>query len=77
MKAHYKPSQTSKIKIINGCQPLNIFAQRSTLDVWLGSEYASAFPNLSLVRSTDYAIKLHANAIKLFKSSEAVTRGVP
>ena len=33
IKAHSKPSQTFKIKIINGFQPLNIFAKMSILDV--------------------------------------------
>ena len=29
-------------KIVNGFQPLNLFAKISILDVWLGSKYASA-----------------------------------
>ena len=29
-------------KIINGFQPFTIFAKRSILDVWQGSEHASA-----------------------------------
>ena len=40
-----EPSRTSEIKhvakIVNGFQPLTIFAECSILDVRLGSEYAS------------------------------------
>ena len=43
-KAYSEPSQTSKIepfaKIVYGFQLLTIFAKRSILDFWLGSEYA-------------------------------------
>ena len=45
-------SQTSKIvffeKIVNGFQPLIIFAKSSTLDLWIGSEclsFSSSFAN--------------------------------
>ena len=30
-------------KIVNGFQPLNIFAKSSSLDVWLGCEYATEY----------------------------------
>ena len=44
-EAHSESSRTSKMdlfaKIVNGVQPLTIFAKRSILDVQLGSEYAS------------------------------------
>ena len=44
-EAYSEPCQTSKIesfaKIVNGFMPLTIFAKRSILDVWQGSEYAS------------------------------------
>ena len=44
-EAYSEPSQTSKMdsfaKIVNGVQPLIIFAKHSILDVWQGSEYAS------------------------------------
>ena len=36
----WKPTQHF-VKIVNKFQPLIIFAKRSMLDVWLGSEYAS------------------------------------
>ena len=42
-----EPCQTSKrvelfAKIIKGWKPLNIFTERSILDVWQGSEYTIA-----------------------------------
>ena len=40
-----EPSQASKVelfaKIVNCFEPITIFAKRSNLDIWLGSEYAS------------------------------------
>ena len=42
-----EPCQLSKMKcftkMLNGFQPLSIFAKRSILDVWQGSEYVCAF----------------------------------
>ena len=44
-EAHSEPSQTYKMerfaKIVNGFQPLPIFAKPSILEVWQGSEYTS------------------------------------
>ena len=44
-EAYLKPSRTSEMelfaKIVNGFQPLTIFAKSSTLGVQLGAEYAS------------------------------------
>ena len=41
---YLQPSQTYKMelfaKIVNGFQPLIVFTKRSSLDVWLRSEYA-------------------------------------
>ena len=49
-EAYSEPYQASKIgcfaKIVNGLQPLPIFAKRSILDDWQGSEYHSEFFNL-------------------------------
>ena len=46
-KEYSKPNQTSKMeffaKINNGFHPLTIFTKNSILDVWLGSEYPSAW----------------------------------
>ena len=43
---YWEPSQTSKMKlfvqIVNGLQPLTIFAKSSILDIWVGTEYATA-----------------------------------
>ena len=39
-----EPYQTSKMerfaRVVNAFKPLTIFAERSILDVWQGSEYA-------------------------------------
>ena len=44
-KAYSEHCQTSKMErfenIIEGFEPLTVFAKRSILDVWQGSEYAS------------------------------------
>ena len=45
-ESYSEPIQTSKMelfgKIVNGFSPLTIFAKSYILDVWLGSENASA-----------------------------------
>ena len=38
-------------RIVNGFQPLTIFAKSSIEDVWLGSEYASALSQVTPIRS--------------------------
>ena len=46
-EAYSEPRQTSKIehfaKIVYGFEPLTFLSESSILDVWLGSECASAF----------------------------------
>ena len=45
-KVYSEGCQPSKVEffgdVVNSFQPLTIFAKRSILDVWQGSEYASA-----------------------------------
>ena len=44
LEVYSEPGQTSKMdrfaKIFNGFQPITIFAKRSNLDLWQGSEFA-------------------------------------
>ena len=51
--ANSESSQTSKIEafaiIDNGWKPLTIFAKISTLDIWLGSEYASKIVEILII----------------------------
>ena len=46
-ETYLEPCLTSKMrpfaKMINGFQPSNIFAKSSSLDVWLGCEYATEY----------------------------------
>ena len=43
LEVYSEPGQTSKMdrfaKIFNGFQPITIFAKRSNLDLWQGSEF--------------------------------------
>ena len=41
-------------KTVNGLRLLTIFAKRSILDCWHGSEYASAFENFFAERKPDF-----------------------
>ena len=49
----FRTCQTSKMKcfakIVNGWKPLTIFAKRSILDTYQGSEYASATSNFKTI----------------------------
>ena len=53
VEVNSEPSQTSNMdlfaKIINGWKTLTIFAKRSILDIWLGSEYASVWTSYSYI----------------------------
>ena len=57
--------QTSQMellaKVVNGFQPLTVFARNSVLDVWEGSEYASILK----WRGTWVQNKIRANAIQI------------
>ena len=48
-------------KVVNGFQPLTVFARNSVLDVWEGSEYASILK----WRGTWVRNKIRANAIQI------------
>ena len=54
---YWEPSQTSKmklfVKIVKGLQPLTNFAKSSILDIWLGTEYATA---QSYVLKSEYSM---------------------
>ena len=56
LETYSEPSQTSEMEIfaitVNHFKPLTIFGKSSILDVWLGSEYASAIKKPSLMRTT-------------------------
>ena len=49
-EGYSKPNRTSKMerftKIVNGLNPLTVFAKSFVLDVWQGSEFASDLKHL-------------------------------
>ena len=55
MEAYPEPCQISKMalfaKIVNGFQPLNIFAKNQIFDVWQGSGYTSVVSGCLLKRN--------------------------
>ena len=53
-------------KIVNGFQPLTIFAKRSILDIWQSSEYSSE--NITAITSTSSPEQFLKNSLPKFLS---------
>ena len=62
--------------VVNGFQPLTIFAKRSMLDVWQSFQYTSVNICLKTIFPRSFFVKVNLNSYLIFKHADILSNKV-